>query len=114
MFEKLRYYKKSSGKCDNQQEYKAIVKAAIVSTPEVIAENIPLNMGRLGTTKKSSARKSLSPFFALLDVKQKTVVRILGASKTKCKAIRTISSLWYSINNQIWYTKTKASVKQVL
>ena len=79
MFEKLRYYKKSSGKCDNQQEYKAIVKAAIVSTPEVIAENIPLNMGRLGTTKKSSARKSLSPFFCTIGCQTKNCCPHIGS-----------------------------------
>ena len=30
---------KSSGKCDDQQQYKAVPKAAVASTPEGINEN---------------------------------------------------------------------------
>ena len=57
------------GKCDDQQNLKAIIDAAILSTPEVVTDNIT-NVHITSTPiKKQSARKSLCLFTNILDVK---------------------------------------------
>ena len=72
---------KYAGKCDDQNQYKAIMEATMVSITERITDNIKIAVGMLGTTKKPTARNPISQFWALLDVKQKTDVSIMGAAK---------------------------------
>ena len=60
-----------AGKCDDQQNLKDILEAALLSTPEVFTDNIP-NVHMPSTpVKKPSARKSLCLFTNILDVKPK-------------------------------------------
>ena len=61
-----------AGKCDNQQNLKDIIYAAILSTPEGVTDNSP-NVHMTSThVKKPSARKSLCLFTNILDVQPKT------------------------------------------
>ena len=41
--ENTKYIYKLSGKCDDQQQYKTIIEAAMVSTPEVFTDNSPMS-----------------------------------------------------------------------
>ena len=86
----------------------------MASITEGITGNSPIAVGMSRTTKKPSARKLPSKFFALLYVKQKADVRRLGDAKIKYKAIMTNSDLWYSINKIRGYIKINACVKQAL
>ena len=61
-----KYYEKY----DDKQQYKAIIEAAILSTPNGLTYNTPITLITLVNMKKSIAIKSLSPFLALLDVKK--------------------------------------------
>ena len=72
---------KSSGKHDDQQQYKAILEAAMVSTTEIFTDNSPISSTQYGTLKKSSARKPLRQFLELLDVKHGTVLHMFCAAK---------------------------------
>ena len=46
---------KSDFKCDYQQQYKYIIEAEIVSTPEGFSDNSPISPGPYVTLKKPSA-----------------------------------------------------------
>ena len=41
--ENTKYIYKLSGKCDDQQQYKANIEADTVATPEVFTDNIPMS-----------------------------------------------------------------------
>ena len=71
---------KISGKCDNQQQYKTILEASMVSTPEGFIENSPMSPSP-SITVKQCAMKALRQFLEALDVKHKTDVLRLGAAK---------------------------------
>ena len=60
-----------AGKCDNQQNLKDILDAAMVSTPEGVIDNSPNVPMKSTTVKKPSVRKSLCLFTNILNVKQK-------------------------------------------
>ena len=62
---------KSNGKGDDQQQYKFIIEAAILSTPERLTDNSTTNVVKTGTTTKKSERNLWSQFLALLHSKQK-------------------------------------------
>ena len=53
---------KSSGNFDNQQQYKSIIEAYMVSTPEVFAENTHMPPCPYATVKNPSARKPLHQY----------------------------------------------------
>ena len=72
---------KYAGKFDDKHEYKYIIKANIVSTPEGLTENNPMNVGMWVTMKKPSERNPPSHFFALLDVTQKLLSTEWGLLK---------------------------------
>ena len=72
--ENIKKLYKSAGKCDDQQKYKAITEAAMVSTPEGITDNTPMAVGASGTLNNPISRNSLGKFSALLDVKQKNSI----------------------------------------
>ena len=59
---------KSYGKCNYQHKYKAILEAFIVSTPEVLEYNSPMDTGKVLTMNNPSSIKSLTQFLALLNV----------------------------------------------
>ena len=103
----------SAGKCDDQLQFKAIIEASLVYTPEIFTDNSPMSPGPPMIVKIFSARKSLCLFTEVLDVK-KTDVRQVGATKSKRKAIREGSMLWSSISKRQLNTKINAQVRNYL
>ena len=89
---------KQDGKCDNQQQLKDILEAAIVSTPEGFTDNSPIPPMTSTPVKKTSAIKSLCLFTNILDVKKKTATRRAGADKSKRKTIKYGSTTWETKN----------------
>ena len=57
----LKLYKQA-GKCDNQQQFKDILEAAMVYTTEGFTDNSPISPMTLTPVKKPSAQKSLCMF----------------------------------------------------
>ena len=55
--EKNQRLHKQAYKCDNQQQFKDILEAAIVSTPEIFTNKSPIPPITSSTFKKPSARK---------------------------------------------------------
>ena len=84
----------SAGKCNDQLQFKEILKALMVSTPDKFIDNSPMSPGPPMIVKNYSARKSLRLFTEFLDVKKKTAICQVGAAKLKRKAIGAGSMLW--------------------
>ena len=83
-----------AGKCDDQQNLKDIIDAAILSTPEGVTDN-SLNVHMSSKpVKKPSASKSLRLFTKILDVNPKTAKRRFVAAKSKRKTMKVCNSLW--------------------
>ena len=57
-----------AGKCDDQQNLKYIIDAAILSSPEGVTDNSTNVYLTPSPVKKSNARKSLSLFTNILDI----------------------------------------------
>ena len=57
------------GKCDDQQNFKDIIDADIVSTPEGVTDNSPNVPLKSAPLKKPSASKSLCFFTNIFDIK---------------------------------------------
>ena len=72
MYEQHKKMYQHAGKWDEQQNIKDIIDADMVSTPEVVTDNIPDAPMASTPVKKPSARKSLCLFTNILDVKPKT------------------------------------------
>ena len=82
-----------AGKCDDKQNFKDIIDAAILSTPEGVIYNSP-NVHMTSTpVNKPSARKSLFLFTNILDVQPKTAKRRFVAAKSRRKAMKMCNSL---------------------
>ena len=82
------------GNFDDQQNLNYILDAAMVSTPEVVTDNIP-NMPIASTpVKKPSASKSLCLFTNILDVKTKTAKRRVLAAKSKLRSMKVGTIQW--------------------
>ena len=62
---------KQSGKCDDQQQFKDILEADMVSTPEGFTDNSPISPMTSSPVKKTSAQKSLCMFTNILDMNKK-------------------------------------------
>ena len=80
-------------KCDDQQNLKDIIDAAILSTPDGFADNSHNVHITTTPVKKPSARKSLCLFTNILDVQTKTAKRPFVAAKSRRKAIKVCNSL---------------------
>ena len=78
---------------DYQHQCKSKIEAAMVSTLRGIINNSIMTVGALGNVKYLIKRKLLSKILELLNSKKRTAVRILRATKSKYKAIRTDSAL---------------------
>ena len=85
---------KHAGKCDDQQNLKYIIDAAILSTPEGVADNSPNVHFTSSPVKKPSARKSLCLFTNILAVKPTTSKRRFVAAKSRRKSMKVCNSLW--------------------
>ena len=89
-----------AGKCDDKQNLKDIIDAAILSTTEGVTDNSP-NVHMTSTpVKKPSARKSLCLFTNILDVQPKTAKRRFVAAKSRRKALKVCNSLWTKKNEK--------------
>ena len=94
----LKNIKKTSCKCDDQQQYKTILEAVMVSTTEGCTDNSPMTPNQYYPTKKPIERKVLRQFSEALYVKHKTDVHRLGVAKENHKVIRTGNVLWSNIS----------------
>ena len=72
---------KSARRYDDLQQYKAIIEAAITSTPMGFTENSQISHSQYVTVKNPKERKSLRHFLDTLEVKPKTAVRRFCFSK---------------------------------
>ena len=86
----------------------------MVSTSGRFTDNIPMSPGPPMIFKKISARKSLRLFTEVLDIKNKTSVRRLGAAKSKRKEIISGSMLWLIITNRKGHTKINEQVEKYI
>ena len=93
-----------AGKCDDQQNLKDILEAAILSTPEGFTDNSPNVHMASSPVKKPSARKSLCLFTNLLAVKRTTAKRRFVAEKSRRKSFKVCNSLWTKKQNGHIYT----------
>ena len=66
----------------------------MVYTPEVFNNSSPRSPMTLTPVKKPSARKSLCLFINILDVKKKNAICQVGASKSKRKEIKSVTTSW--------------------
>ena len=82
-----------SDKCDDQQNLKDIIDAAIISTPEGVTDNIPNVHMASKPDKKPSARKSLCLFTDILAVKPTAAKRRFVATKSRRKYMKVSNSL---------------------
>ena len=92
--EKIKKIYKQSGKCDNQKQFKDILEAAMVSTPEGFTNNSPISPMTSSPVKKPSAQKSLCMFTNVLYVNKKAAYRRVGDAKSKHKAIKYGNTPW--------------------
>ena len=104
----------SAGKCENQQQYKAIIEAEIFSTREIFTEISTMSPGPFLTIRNISERKSLHQFTEVLDDKKKNAFQRVGFTKSGCKAIIAGSILWSIITKKIGHTKINEWVKKYL
>ena len=93
------------GKFDDQLNFKSIIEASMVSTPEIFTDNSPMSPGPPTIVKKCSLRKPLHLFTESLDVKNKTTVRWVSTDKSNLKANRAGSMLWSIITKRKGHTK---------
>ena len=66
----------------------------MVSTPEGFTNNTPIYPMTPPTLKKPSAGKSLCLFTNILDVRNKTAKRRVGAAKSNLKANKSGTKIW--------------------
>ena len=85
---------KHAGKCDNQKQFKYILEASMVSTPEGLTDNIPISPTTPTPVKEPSARKLPCLFTTILDMKKKAANHRVGAAKSKRKAINAVTTPW--------------------
>ena len=81
-----------AGNCDDQQNLKDNIDAAMLSTPEVVtynSSNVPM---KSTPVNKPSARESLCLFTNILYVKNKTEKRRIVAAKSKRRAMKVGTS----------------------
>ena len=68
--ENIKNIHKQAGKCDDQQQFKDIIEAAMVSTPEGFTNKIPISLMTSTPVKKPSPQKSLCLFTNILEVEK--------------------------------------------
>ena len=96
----IKYIYQHAGKCDDQQNLKDIIGAAMVSTIEVITDDSPSFLKIPTTVKKQNSRKSLCLFTNTFDVRNKTSKLRVGDAKSKLRAIKVGNSLWTNKKNK--------------
>ena len=86
-----------AGKCDNQQNLKDIIDAAVLFTPEDIKDEITSFPMTQTTVNKPSARKSLCLFTKIFYVKRKAGKLRIGAAKSKRRSMKVGNSLRFCL-----------------
>ena len=76
-----------AGKCDDKQQYKEIIEAAMVSASERFTDKSIMSYGPYVPLKQPNARKSLCQFSETFDSKTNTDVCRVCDDKSKRKAI---------------------------
>ena len=109
--EKINKLYKSAVKFDDRLQFKSIIEASMVSTPDMFIDNSQISLGPPMIVKKCSAQKSLRLFTEVLYVKNKPSVRRVGAAKSRHKEIRAGSMLWSSIPKRKGHKKINEQVK---
>ena len=94
MFEQHKKFYQHAGKCDDQQNLKDIIDAAILSTPEGVTDNSPNVHLSSSPVKKPSVRKSMCLFTNILGVQPKRAKSCFVAAKSRRKAMKVCNSLW--------------------
>ena len=112
--ENIKKLYKTAGKCDDQQQHKAIIEAAMVSTPEGFTYNSLMTPNPYIYTKNPSSRISLPQFTEILDVKHNTAVRSYGAARENYKAKKIGNVLWSNIEKRRGNEKINQKVRQSL
>ena len=102
------------GKCDDQQNLKDIIDAAILSTPEGVTDTSPNVHMSSKQVKKPSARKSLRLFTNVLEVNPKTAKRRFVAAKLKRKSMKVCNSLWTKKTKRKGHSKINDQIKRNL
>ena len=105
---------KNSGKFNNNQQYKVIIKSSMVSTTEWFTDNSPMIPTHSEPTKKPSSIKLPRKFLEVLDVKHKTNVWRFYVAKANIKVIRTGNVLQSNIAKRHGHTKINQKVKEDL
>ena len=82
-----------AGNCDDQQNLKYIIDAAILSNPEEVTDNSPNVHMKSTPIKKPSGRKSLCLFTNILDVQSNKAKHRFVAVKYRRKAMKVCNSL---------------------
>ena len=103
-----------SGKCDDQQNLKDIIEAALLSTPEVFIYNSPNVHMTSSPFKKPSGSKSLCLFTNILDAKPKTEKISFVAARSKRKAMKVGNILWTKKTKQKGRSKINEHIKRNL
>ena len=88
MYEQHKKIYQNPGKCDDQQNLKDFIDAAMVSTPEGVTDNSPNVLLTSTPVKKPSARKSLCLFTKILNVKPRTEKCCIVAAKSKLRVMK--------------------------
>ena len=100
-----------ANKCDDQQNPKDILDAAMVSTPEGVTNNSP-NVPMISTpVNKPSASKSLCLFINILDVKPKTEKRRIVAAESKRRAMKVVNIKWTNKIKRKGHSKINEQIK---
>ena len=82
-----------AGKCNDQQNLKYIIDAAILSTPEGVTDNSPNVHMASKPVKEPSARKSMCLFTNILAVKPTTAKSRFVVAKSRRKSMKVCNSL---------------------
>ena len=103
-----------AGKCDDQQKFKDILEADIVSNPEEITDDSPIFPMTQTTVKKPSASKSLRLFTNIFDIKKRTAICCVGATKSKIRAIKYGCGLCINETKRKGHLKINEQIKRKL
>ena len=79
--ENIKRLYKTARKCEDHQQYNAMIEEEILSTNEGCTGKILMTPNPSVSTKNPSARKSIRQFTEILDIKHKTSVCGFGAAK---------------------------------
>ena len=86
----------------------------MVYNPEGFTNNSPRSPMTPKPAKKPSARKSMCIFTNILDVKKKTSIRRIGASKSKHKPIKSGTTLWELKPKQKGHSRINYHIKNYI